>query len=203
MLAFDVRYAWKVLRNNLGFTAAVVLTLALGMGANLALFGVADALLLKTLPVRQPEQLTLLTIRSERGETNLEMSHPLFTELQARTSTVRLFAGTSGEDRMQARVASARELEELTVALVSGNFFDVLGVGAVRGRVLTAADDDSPEAPVTVLNHRYWQRRFGGQDSAIGQQLHLLSFKILRGNIKTPFGQMGKRKAFAVRAITR
>src|SRR5688572_22470540 len=128
MLAFDLRYAWRVLRNNPGFTGAVVMTLALGIGANLALFGVADALLLKTLPVPQPEQLTLLTARTERGETNLEMSYPLFTELQARISTLRLFAGTSGEDRMQVRVASSRELEDLTVALVSGNFFDVLEV---------------------------------------------------------------------------
>src|SRR5687768_1577273 len=171
MLASDVRYVCRVLWRSPGFTAAVVLTLALGIGANVALFVVADALLLRSLPVPQPDQLALLTTRTGRGDVNLEMSYPLFSELRARTRTLRLFAGTSGEDRMQVRVASAKELEEATVALVSGNFFEVLGVGAAQGRVLAVSDDGAAQMPVAVLNHRYWQRRFGGAASAIGQPL--------------------------------
>ena len=175
MLVSDVRYACRVLWRSPGFTTAVVLTLALGIGANVALFGVADALLLRSLPVPQPDQLALLTTRTGRGDVNLELWYPLFAELRARTRTLRLFAGTSGEDRMQLRVASAKELEEATVALVSGNFFEVLGVGAAQGRVLAVSDDFLVQMPVAVLNHRYWQRRFGGAASAIGQQLVIQS----------------------------
>ena len=95
MLTLEIRHAVRVLRGSPGFTAATVLTLALGIGANTALFSVFDALLLKSLPVHEPERLAVLSMQNVRGENNLEMSYPLFAELRSRNATLAdLAAGT-------------------------------------------------------------------------------------------------------------
>jgi predicted permease len=165
MLGRDLRYAMRVLRGNPGFTAAAVFTLALGIGANTALFSVFDALLLKQLPVADPDSLVLLVYRNPGGERNLEFSYPIFSELRERNRTLTaLIAATSGEDRMQVRIPPATDAEVVKVALVSDNFFDTLGVRPAIGSLLL--DDDQPRA---VLSHRFWTARFAEAATVLGQ----------------------------------
>ena len=173
MIGHHVRYAFRVLSASPGFTAAAVITLALGIGANTALFSVFDALLLKSLPVAEPDRLAVLSVRNARGEPNLEFSFPVFKAFEARSRTLAgLAAGTAGSDRTQVRVPPAADIETATLALVSGNFFHVLGTPAALGRVFSASDDAAADAePVAVLNHKYWTTRFGASPTVLGRQL--------------------------------
>jgi predicted permease len=172
MIALDVRYALRVLRSSPGFTAAAVLTLALGIGANTALFSVFDALFLKSLPVTDPERLVVFSTRHARGQ-DYEQSYPVFRELEARsTSLSGLAAATAGSDRMQVRLPPSPGGETAGLSMASGNFFDVLGVRPALGRLFTPADDDPQAAePAAVLSGRYWQTRFAGSSSIVGQTI--------------------------------
>ncbi|MCU1233892.1 MAG: permease, partial [Candidatus Solibacter sp.] len=161
-----------------GFTAVAVLSLALGVGANTAIFSVIDALVLRPLPVSKPEQLVSLGEGASAGLANAfpgrEMdlfSQAFYRELQ---KDGRAFSGvaamTSLSSEVHARVAGAgSELEPVTVRLVSGNYFSVLGVGASAGRLLTPEDDVRPGGhPLAVMSYRYWNRRLGRSPAAIG-----------------------------------
>jgi predicted permease len=171
MLTLDLRYAIRVLRGSPGFTAAAILTLGLGIGANTALFSVFDALLIKSLPVHEPDRLVVLSMRNARAEENLELSYPLFIELRDRNHTLAdLAAGTSASNRVQVRVPPSREIETVSLASVSGNFFEMLGVYPARGRLFTAAMESSRTSePTMVLDYGYWQTRFGGSESVVGE----------------------------------
>ena len=173
MILFDLRYAIRVLRRSPGFAATSVLTLGLGIGANTALFSVLDALLLKSLPVAVPERLVVLSMRNARGEENLELSYPVFVEIRRRNHTLAdLAAGTSASSGVQARVPPSTEVETLSLASVSGNFFETLGVSPAHGRLFTEAIDGSRVSePTAVLAHRYWQRRFAGRATVVGRTI--------------------------------
>src|SRR5829696_8159783 len=161
----------RVLRGHPGFTAAAVATLALGIGANTALFSVFDALLLKPLPVANPAGLVLLGARNSRGEPNREFSYPVFNELRSRSRTLAaLAAATSGEDRMQVRVPPSTDPEPFKIALVSRNFFDVFGVRPALGTLFDRGLDTGrePNAAVAVLSHRAWTARFNHLPSVVG-----------------------------------
>src|SRR5262245_6026517 len=171
-LRFGIRLLWK----NRGFTAVAALSLALGIGANTAIFSLVDAVLLKTLPVKSPEQLVLLEAFNQRGERR-NFSYKVFEQLRAPT---RYFSGvlaSPGTSRMEmADPGSGARTEQAEVQLVSGEYFHVLGVNAVVGRTLTNADDLTPGAhPVAVLSYDFWQRRFAGDVSVIGKDLTLKS----------------------------
>ena len=185
MLRREVRYALRVLRRNPGFTAAAILTLALGIGANTALFSVFDALLLKPLPVADPSGLVVLGARNNLGERNREFSYPVFTELQARTRTLTgLSAATSGEDRMQVRIPPASDTETFRIALVSRNFFDLLGVSPAAGTLLSA--DGSNQEPLAILSYRTWTTRFGRAPAAIGTTVFVLGVPFRISGIAAP-----------------
>jgi predicted permease len=171
----DLRFGMRLLLKNPGFTAVAVLSLALGIGANTAIFSLVDAVLLKLLPVRNPEQLVALDSFSQRGE-HRNFSHPLFEQLRARTSVFSgLFAAVDGTSRMEMDgPESGGQTEQAEVQLVSGEYFQVLGVNAVVGRMLTAEDDQTPGAhPVAVLSYGFWQRRFAGDAAIIGKSITL------------------------------
>jgi predicted permease len=171
----DLRFGIRLLLKNPGFTAVAVLSLALGIGANTAIFSLVDAVLLKLLPVRSPEQLVALDSFNDRGEQR-GFSHPVFEQLRARTSVFSgLFAANEGTARMEiVGPESGGQAEQAEVQLVSGEYFQVLGVNAVVGRTLTAADDQTPGAhPVAVLSYRFWQRRFAGDAAVVGQSITL------------------------------
>ena len=172
MIVQDLRYAVRMLWRNAGLVAVAVLTLALGIGANTALFSVFDALLFKSLAVEDPASLVLVTMRNSRGEPNRELSYPLFAEFQARNHAFAgLIASEGGVTRMPVRVSPSPEIDVIAVSMASRNFFDVLGVRPALGRVF-AADDDAPGAsPVAGLNDRYWKRRFAADPSVLGRTL--------------------------------
>ena len=174
----DLKYGLRMLVKNPGFTAVAVLTLALGIGANTAIFSLLDAVLLRSLPVREPNQLVLFgeanwqgnVIDFPSGNTQL-FSYPFYREFREKnavysevTSINSIMVGSHG------RVADGRDLEKVNVELVSGTFFSTLGVNPFLGRTLTTDDDQIPGAhPVAVASYSWWQRRLGKDPSAVAK----------------------------------
>jgi len=168
----DIRFALRHLLKNPAFTCVAVLSLVLGIGANTAIFSLVDAVMVKMLPVRDPEQLVALDSFTQRGEQR-DFSYPLFKYLRERKSSFSgVLAASDGTSRMAMKMPSSDDTEQVEVQMVSGEYFQVLGVDAFVGRLLTAEDDQAAGAnPVAVLSYNLWQRRFGGEFSVIGQTI--------------------------------
>jgi putative ABC transport system permease protein len=173
----DLRYAIRQLRKKPGFTAVAVLTLALGIGANTAIFGLLDQALLRTLPVKEPDQLVLLRYSGSgpqghthsRGDDKLCFSYPMYRDLRDRNT---VFSGVIATTLTQAGVQWRNQPELASAEMVSGNYFDVLGVQPALGRLLVASDDAVPNGnPVGVLSFDYWQRRFGSDPAILSQSV--------------------------------
>jgi predicted permease len=165
VLIQDVRYALRIFRRSPGFTATAVLSLALGLGANAAIFSVLDAVLLKALPVRDPEQLFVL----QGGD----FSYPAYEVFrQQNDSRIDLFA-TSGITTVDAQLEDGAP-EQTHISLVSGPYFSVLGISPLIGRTFTGADDGVPGAhPIAVLSYGYWERRFGRDPAVLGRTIRI------------------------------
>ena len=169
----DVRFGLRMLLKNPSFTIVAVLSLALGIGANTAIFSLFDAVLLKQLPVKNPEQLVALDTFNERGEQR-NFAHPVFESLRASNKVFTgMFAAADGTSRMEVAVPeSGGPASQAEVQLVSGEYFEVLGVNATLGRTLTPADNQTPDAhAVAVLSYGFWQSEFAGDSSVIGKSL--------------------------------
>lgn len=168
----DISHGVRILRKNPGFTAVAVLTLALGIGANTAIFSLINAVLLKSLPqVKDPHRLVLVT---DNGWPNL--NYPLYEHLRDHSESLGgLFASPYvDKGRVEIPGAGAAEGELLAHQAVSGNFFSVLGVSAALGRMLTAEDDRRGEPqPVGVISHDFWSRRFGRDPAILGRTIML------------------------------
>ena len=171
----DVRAAVRGLRKSPGFSAVVIGTLALGIGANTSLFSIFNSLIMRPLPVREPGRLALLTSGS--------WSYPVWQEIRARSTD--LFDGAFAWSRESFDLAQGGRVVPVDGAYVSGRFFDVLGLPAFRGRMLTPADDSAtpPDGRVAVISHRFWRQHYGGADDVLGRQLTVqpqrLSFTIV------------------------
>ena len=171
----DLRFGARMLLKHKGFTFVAVLSLALGIGANTAIFSLVDAVLLKLLPVKNPQELVALDSFNHRGEQR-NFSHPVFTSLRMNTQAFSgIFAAVDGTTTMEVTGPElSLQPENADVQLVSGEYFQVLGVEAVVGRAITSADDQSPGAhPVAMLSYSFWQRRCGGDVSVIGQTIRV------------------------------
>ncbi len=177
----DVRYALRQLRKNPGFTAVAVITLALGIGANTAIFTVVNALLLKMLPVPDPQQLVAMgdpnsVNRSSNGtpETDL-FSYPLYKDLRDRNSVFSgVYAAASSHNIEVDTGGEQSANEKVTGRMTSGNYFSVLGVEPAAGRLFSSSDDTDENAnPVVVLGYDYWQRKFAGSPAVVGQDVRL------------------------------
>jgi predicted permease len=156
-MAYAVRMLWR----SPGFTIAAVLTLALGIGANTAIFSLADATLLRPLKVTRPAELHMLRFSS---------SYPDFLAYQQRTD---LFTGVAGLAGGRVNAVIDGRSEFVGAGFVSGNFFDVLGVPPVTGRLLRR-DDDNPNGPgVAILTERWWRIRFGGDPTVVGRTIRV------------------------------
>ena len=167
----DIQYGARMLRANRGFTAVVVLSLAIGIGANSALFSIANALLLRTLPVPDVQSLRLVRIEP-RASVAPRFSYPFFEQLRAGFPRPNGLAAMSRVSRMRGRTGA--ELESVNVQLVSGEYFGVLGLRPAAGRLLTPDDNRSMSGhPVAVVSSAYWHRRLGGAADAIGRALEL------------------------------
>ena len=187
----DIRYGLQMLWKHPGFTAVAVLTLALGVGANTALFSVVDAVMLKKLPVKDPDRLVLLRATwhgdkfspggyngSNRRDPDTGMVSGTSFPFQAfdrlrkeRTALADVIAFSSIDFNLN----FAGQADRVRGQVVSGNYFYTLGVTPIEGRLISDADDNTTSTPVAVLSHRYWMTRFGGDKSVIGQQVNLNS----------------------------
>jgi len=165
----DVRLAVRTLLATPVVSIVAVLSLALGIGANTAIFSVIDGLLLRTLPVRDPARLVLLTDDAE-GE-NPYWSYQVWSEIDRRTP---LFDGTLAWSDARLNLAQGGETRYVNGVWVTGSFFDLLGVPPLLGRTLSASDDvpgGGSSGPVAVISYDFWQRHYGGSRTAIGAPL--------------------------------
>lgn len=169
----NLRYSVRALRNNPGFTAVAILSLALGIGANTAIFTLINALLLRDVPVRQPERL--VEVSPVRLDRKIFCSYPMYRELERRQRVFSAVIGwSSGLDVVRVEVNGA--LSQNEVFAVSGNYHSELGATPLLGRLLTPEDTDphgGSTLRVVVLGYEFWQRRFGGAPDVIGKQIRI------------------------------
>jgi predicted permease len=168
-LAQDLRFAFRMMRRNPGFTAVAIVSLALGIGANTAIFSLLNAILLRPLPVRNPEQLVQLD-RWFGNQENSYFPYPHFKRFEQRNHTLSGMFAVAGWGRIGLSYGGQSELAN--AELVSGNYYPVLGVNPLLGRLLTP-EDDRPDNAITVISYGYWQRRFGGDRSVVGSTVRL------------------------------
>jgi len=173
----DVRYGLRILRRTPGFTAVAVLSLALGIGANTAIFQIIDAVRLRALPVAQPEELVEVRIAKPRSRSGnfysgyAELTNPQWEQLRARQEA---FSGVLAWGPTRFNLAGGGEVRRAQGIYVSGSYFEVLGVPAARGRVFTGADDRRGCADVgVVISHAFWQREYGGDIAVVGRTIQL------------------------------
>jgi predicted permease len=187
-LAQDVRYAFRSLRKSPGFTFVAVLSLALGIGANTAVFSVVNAVLLQMLPVKNPGQLVLFNWSAEEsveppylspwrtrdpGSNRYTSTGFLPAALEAFRANSPTLSDVFGFQPGNFYVNAEGSTENVSGQFASGDYCRGMGVGAAAGRLMTA-DDDLPGAePVVVISYRYWQRRFGGDPRAIGKVIEI------------------------------
>ncbi len=155
----------RQLRKNPGFTAVAVLTLALGMGANTAIFSLIDAVMLRSLPVKEPAGLYFLKYAGAKG-IGFSPPYPCFERIRARAQSISGVAACGGGGDFNIQIDG--QTERVSGRRVSGDYFNVLGLNPTAGRLL-AADDDRLDPPVAVISYGYWQRRFGESPGAIGK----------------------------------
>ena len=167
-LAQDLRYALRTMRQSPGFTATAVLSLALGIGANTAIFSLIDALMLRWLPVRDPQKLVQLSPVPRGQSPSASLSYPVIQELGAQHD---IFSGVFGFAGAILYTGPPSATERTTGAWVTGEFYETLGLTAVAGRLLTRSDDDPGARPVAVITDGYWERKFGRDPLVIGQTM--------------------------------
>ncbi len=166
----DVRYGLRMLRQRPGFTATAVLALALGIGANTAIFSVVNAVLLRPLPVAEPERLIVPWGDKESAEHHTVVSYPDFADWRTQTQTLEAIAAYNQAGTL---LRGDAEPEPISGANVSVDLFALLRVQPALGRVFTRAEDQANAAPVIVLGYSLWQRRFNADPRVIGQQIKL------------------------------
>ena len=184
----DLKFAFRQLLKNPGFTAATVLTLALGIGANTAIFTVINTLMLRSLPVRKPHELVQASIAGVNGR-NHTFTYPEYERLRdgAKSFSGLLAAGNVGQGRMVASGMGGTETEIIRPQPVTGNFFSVLGVQPFVGRVLSEADDLPKSAErVVVISHGFWQRRFGSDPSVLNKTITFFDLPVTIVGVTPP-----------------
>lgn len=203
----DIKYGFRGLLKRKGFAAIAVLTLALGIGANTAIFTLVNAVMLKSLPVQQPEQLVLFSDMTGEG-TSMEdtprvgewkrFSYASYLYLRDHNQSFQDIAALrSGISRLSVRRAAAQGAGATRAAghLVAGNYFSVLGTSAMRGRVLTPEDDKASASPAAVVSHRYWKDQLNSDPSVVGQTFIINNINFTVVGITPPefFGERVRR----------
>ncbi len=173
----DIRYALRQLRKSPGFTVTVILTLALGIGANSAIFTLVDQALLRMLPVQNPQQLVRFhwsgafngSMSSFGGDSGNYFSYPMYKDLRDKNQ---VFQGMLAADRTSAGISWRNQAESKDAEIVSGNYFQLLGLKPALGRLFTPQDETEKNAnPVAVLSYEYWRTRFAAAQDIIGQTI--------------------------------
>ncbi len=169
----DLRSAVRQLATHKGFTAVAVLTLALGIGVNSAMFSFVDAVLFRPLPVANPERLVRLAMTNQEAVDLGGVSYPMLGDLARDSRALLGIAGLSSGSEANLGIGDA-PVERVIATNVSGSYFPLLGVTPAAGRLLAKDDDQTPGGhPVMVLSHSFWQRRFGGDPKTIGSTVRL------------------------------
>jgi predicted permease len=166
----DVRYGLRQLRRNPGFTSVAVLTLALGIGANTAIFSLIDAFLLRELPVKDPQQLVIVNRVTAKGGLDDDFPFPTYEQFRDGSHS---FSGSFAWDGSTVSVTVNGQPEFVSGEFVSGSYFDVLGVHALVGRTFADGDDKPGKALVAVISFSYWKQRFAQDTSVIGKAIYL------------------------------
>jgi putative ABC transport system permease protein len=167
----DVRYGIRMLAKEPGFTVVAILTLALGIGANTAVFSVVNSFLFKPLPVRDPNRLVVVANHNEEYSDAHSVSNPDFKDLQAQNSVLEEMTGYQIEF---AGLSAENHSERVMVTYAKGNYFSALGVRPALGRVFLPGEGEKPGAdPVIVLDYAYWKRRFNGDPNIVGKTVNL------------------------------
>lgn len=172
-LAYDVRHALRTLRRDRTFTAVALLSIALGVGANAAIFSLVDQALFRLLPVKDPERLVLLDwkgtfIGNGWGSGNL-LTHPLYKDLKAENQ---VFEGMFGRAPSEVYLSTGGESVTVPIEIVTGSYFSVLGIKPALGRLIEESDDITPDAhPVVVLSYDYWKNHMGQARDAVGRKV--------------------------------
>src|SRR5215475_7806243 len=177
----DLHYTLRQLRKSPGFTAVAVLTLALGIGANTAIFTVVNALLLKALPVKDPRELVVIgdpqvaNNRSNGTPRTDVFSYPLYAEIRDRNSVFNGVCAAATDHRVEVdTLQGGTSSERVNGRMVSGDYFQVLGLNPAAGRLFEDSDDTAESAnPVVVLSYAFWRDRFELSPSAIGKEIRL------------------------------
>lgn len=166
----DLLNALRMLRKNPGFTAVAVLTLALGIGANTAIFSIVNAVLLRPFPYLAPERLVIIEERDSVGN-GFSPSYPNFVDWRAQNTAFDSIVAVRGNESFN--FTGAGEPERLQGRLVSAEFFSTLGIKGLLGRDFLAEEDRPGAAPAVILSYGFWQRRFGADPDVLGKQLTL------------------------------
>ena len=164
----DIQYGLRTLRKNPGFTAVAILTLALGIGANTAIFSLVDAFLLRPLPVKDPKQITTLAYQLKGGQLINIFSAPDYRDIREQTGNVfsSLFTYQISLDGMSVN----GKAERIVTCYVGGDFFSTLGIKPALGRFILPSEEETA-APVLVLDYSYWMTRFGGDSQVVGKKI--------------------------------
>jgi predicted permease len=188
----DVRHALRLLRKSPAFSFIAIVTLALGIGANTAIFTFINALLLRSLPVKDPQALVLFRVSGPYmpATAGYNFSYPLYEMFRDQTQSFSGIIAANNANRGRLVVndqSSAGVPESVQHQRVSGNFFSALGVGAVKGRTLTDTDDNpSNSQPAAVISYEYWQRRFGLDPNVVGRSVTLNNTSLIIVGVTQP-----------------
>ena len=166
----DVRYTIKWLLRSPGFSAVAVASLAIGIGFNTALFSIVDALLLRPLPIERPDRVVDVYTRGADGDTYATSSYPDFLDFRAQNQ---VFTGMIGYSPAIAAVKTSDQSRMALGEVVTGNYFDLLGVRAAAGRLLQPQDDIAGAPRVTVISHRTWIKEYAGAPAAVGSTVRI------------------------------
>jgi putative ABC transport system permease protein len=167
----DVRYGLRMLRKNLGFTAVAVITLALGIGANTAIFSLANVFLFRPLPVQDADRLTVVAVQDRADSEPGQLSYLDYLDYRKQSD---VFTDMTFYDLTLAGLGYRGRADRIIMAYVPSNFFTMLGLHPALGRLIAPGEGDEPKTgPVVVLGHGYWVRRFGGEPGVIGTSVTL------------------------------
>ena len=197
LLVEDARFALRMIRRHLASTTVIVLLLALGIGANITVFGFAEPWIRRPLPVPQGRELVRLI--TEEGAASQQFAHATFKDIQSRSKA---FAGVAAHQYATVAFGLGESGRSMDGEVVSGNYFDVLGVQPALGRMLQPSDDTVPGAhPVAVISFDTWREFFAGATNVVGRVIHLNghSFEVIG---VAPPGFSGSYTAFASRFWT-
>ena len=194
----DIRYGFRGLLKRKGFALVAVLTLALGIGANTAIFTLVNAVMLKSLPVYKPEELVLFSDTTGEGTSTEDsprtgawprFSYASYVYLRDHNQSFQdIVAVRSGESRLSVRRTDSEANATVRAQghLVTGNYFSMLGVRALRGRMLTPEDDNPSAQPAAVISHRYWQQQFNSDPNIVGKSVIINNLNFTIAGITPP-----------------